>query len=109
MRDDCESLSVLDPTQRHGRAVASARFNPRLQALLRLVLSGPVTILISPEALATNYYLSLQGNDSSSGTSASSPWKSLSRANQVTYSPGDQILLRGGDAFSGGLYFDSRD
>lgn len=46
----------------------------------------------------TTYYVSSsEGNDSNSGLSEEAPWKTLSRAAQIEYNPGDTILLKCGD------------
>jgi hypothetical protein len=53
-------------------------------------------------AIATTYYVSSSaGNDSNSGTSAASPWKTLGKVNApgFSYNPGDQILLKRGDTW----------
>lgn len=51
-------------------------------------------------ATATSYYVSRSaGDDSASGTSSRSPWKTLARASEVDYQPGDQILLKAGDVW----------
>ncbi len=50
---------------------------------------------------ATNYYVSTSGSDSNSGTSESQPWKSLTKVNSFTFSPGDQILFKRGEEWSG--------
>ena len=50
---------------------------------------------------ATTYYFSTSGNDSNTGTSADSPWKSPGRifnlGTQNKISPGDKFLLKRGD------------
>lgn len=46
----------------------------------------------------TTYYVSSsQGNDSNSGTSESSPWKTIEKVNDMRFHPGDQILFKKGD------------
>ena len=52
---------------------------------------------------ATNYYVSNSGSDSNPGTSESLPWKSLDKVNAFTFSPGDQILFKRGDKWSGSI------
>ena len=54
---------------------------------------------------ATNYYLSSSsGNDSNSGTSASSPWKTLNKLNSFhNLQPGDNVLFKRGDTFYGSI------
>ncbi len=52
-------------------------------------------------ANATDYYLSRQrGNDSASGRSANTPWKSIARVNQAIFYPGDRILFHAGESWS---------
>jgi parallel beta-helix repeat protein len=60
-------------------------------------------LLISIQLIAqTTYYVSnSQGNDSNNGTSQSSPWKTLSKVTNAALNPGDQILFRRGDIWSG--------
>ena len=74
----------------------------RLFALLLLCGLAPL------RAYATDYYVSAAGSDGNPG-SAASPWRTLSRVNGATLHPGDRVLLRGGDAFSGPLLLDDSD
>jgi hypothetical protein len=60
----------------------------------------------APPLGPTTYYISPDGSDQATGTSPQSPWRSLERANLVTYGPGDRLLLQGGASFSGPLYFE---
>ena len=55
-------------------------------------------------ANTAHYVDAVDGNDANSGTSPSSPWKSLAKVNATTFGPGDRILFRAGRAWSGGLY-----
>ncbi len=51
---------------------------------------------------ATTFYVdSIAGNDSNNGTSASSPWKSLTKVSQQTFQAGDHILLKAGSKWTG--------
>jgi len=50
---------------------------------------------------ATNYYVSASGNDANPGTSESQPWKSVSKVSSFYFSPGDHILFKRGDSWSG--------
>lgn len=53
-------------------------------------------------ALPTTYYVSFSsGSDANSGTSPSEPWKTLSKVSAQTFSPGDTILLKSGDTWTG--------
>jgi len=53
-------------------------------------------------SIAATYYLdSLNGRDSNDGLTELRAWQSMDRANQLTCSPGDRILLRRGGAWRG--------
>ena len=54
-------------------------------------------------ANATTYYISNDGNDSNSGTDASSPWQTINRLNSASLSAGDNVLFRRGDTFYGSI------
>src|SRR4051812_50190966 len=60
-------------------------------------------------ASASDYYVSRAGSDASAGTSTGAAWQTLARVNSVVLQPGDRVLLRGGDTFSGRLSLDSAD
>jgi len=50
----------------------------------------------------TTYFVSSSGgNDSHTGTSPSSAWKTIDKVNQQTFSPGDIILFKRGDTWEG--------
>lgn len=56
------------------------------------------------EAAGTTYYVDSQGgNDSNNGTSTSTPWKSISKVNSRSFSPGDKILFKRGSVWHGFL------
>jgi hypothetical protein len=59
--------------------------------------------------LMATYYVSPTGSDLAAGTSTTAPWKTLNKVSIVAFKAGDQILLKGGSTFGGGLYFDSGD
>jgi len=52
-------------------------------------------------SFGTNYYVSSSGNDSNSGTSTSSPWKTLSKLDSVNFKAGDTIHFKRGDKWTG--------
>ncbi|MGL4595328.1 MAG: hypothetical protein ACRCUY_11415 [Thermoguttaceae bacterium] len=52
---------------------------------------------------ATFYIDSQNGDDSASGQSPSSAWKTLEKVNQTTFQPGDKLLLKSGCSWSGRL------
>jgi len=47
------------------------------------------------------YYVSADGDDSGSGLSPETPWKTLKRVDKATLLPGDNVLFRRGDLFRG--------
>jgi hypothetical protein len=49
------------------------------------------------------FYLSPSGSDQANGLSEATAWKTLARASQAQYQPGDRILLQGGAEFAGQL------
>jgi len=51
----------------------------------------------------TSYYVSAMGNDTNDGKTPETPWKTLSRVNQLNLKPGESILFRAGDIFQGTL------
>ena len=62
-----------------------------------LVLGILVLFLING-VYAANYYVSSSlGNDSYNGLSEATAWKTISKLNSMTFSPGDNILFRRGD------------
>lgn len=59
-------------------------------------------ILIVGSSHAKIYYVSSStGNDAYSGTSSELPWKTLDKVNSQTFLPGDQILFKRGDTWTG--------
>ncbi|MFT3911844.1 MAG: T9SS type A sorting domain-containing protein [Ferruginibacter sp.] len=62
-------------------------------------------LLITGVANATDYYVSASGNDSNNGTSQTTPWKTISKVesfcNNGSIHPGDRILFKCGDQFTG--------
>ncbi len=70
-----------------------------------LALCAALGLLMAPGAMAATYYVSSSiGNDASNGLAATrrganGPWKSLTRASQTAYKPGDRLLLRCGDVW----------
>ncbi len=62
--------------------------------LILALLAG----LVFPElALATNFYVTTDGNDANSGTSLSAPWKTLAfAATSPLIQPGDTVFVQAG-------------
>ena len=67
--------------------------------LLKLVLCFGASL----HTFSATYYVAAGGNDANPGTSPETAWKSLPRANSVQLLPGDKLLFKGGDQFSGCL------
>jgi parallel beta-helix repeat protein len=67
----------------------------------RILLSFVFIIFLSFTVNATVYYVSTAGSDSNTGTSTDKPWKSLSKVNSFSFKPGDQILFKRGEQWSG--------
>jgi hypothetical protein len=51
----------------------------------------------------TVYYVDSTGSDSNDGLSTTTPWKTLTKVNSITFNPGDEILFKAGDSWSGRL------
>src|SRR6187549_3734982 len=54
-------------------------------------------------ANATNYYFSATGNDGAAGTSPATAWQTITKFNDFSdqLQPGDSVLFKRGDSFSG--------
>lgn len=66
----------------------------------RLLLLSIFFLSLARSAFATDYYVSLQaGNDSGSGRSSDSPWRSIARVNHSRFRPGDRILFHAGEVW----------
>lgn len=67
-------------------------------------LSLLAALLICSTAGAATYYVdAVNGNDSNSGISTSSAWRTLGRVNSAALYAGDTVLFRRGDSFRGQL------
>lgn len=74
--------------------------------ILSILLSVLIVFSVSPLVFAANtgttYYVdSINGDDSNSGTSESSAWKTIEKASSAEYVPGDSILFKAGGYFTG--------
>jgi len=71
-------------------------------------VSGTLTVSTSGSSSGTAYYVDATGgNDSNSGTSPGSAWKTFYHVNHNAFSPGDTILFKRGEVFRGQLSFQS--
>lgn len=59
---------------------------------------GPLTFYVSPD-----------GDDDHDGLSEATAWRTLGKADQVPFRPGDRLRLKGGARFSGGLTIGAGD
>lgn len=57
-------------------------------------------MVISSIGWAATYYVSNNGNDGNAGTSSSAPWKTVSKVNSRSFSPGDKILFERGGSWN---------
>jgi hypothetical protein len=79
-----------------GRFVRFAALASALALLVAAWGARPVS------ATNTTYYVDCTGgNDANNGTSTTTAWRTIARANQPTYGPGDQILLKRGCVWTG--------
>ena len=67
----------------------------KVSAILFLILCFAYNTTVS----AITYYVSVSGNDAANGLTESTAWKTISKINGGTFSPGDSILFRMGDVW----------
>src|SRR5215467_1036359 len=57
------------------------------------------------QSIGSTYYVdSIQGKDQSAGMSPATAWKALAKVNSTTFAPGDRILFKSGDKWTGQLW-----
>lgn len=54
-------------------------------------------------ANATKYFISATGDDTQSGTSVATAWRTIDKVNSQTFQSGDRILFEAGQAFNGSI------
>lgn len=90
------------------RATRARRYPGVLLGVLTFAAAAAGDIAVPQPAEAgtgTTYYVSASaGSDQNSGTSESTPWKSLTKVDAVTFQPGDTILFKAGDSWTGQLW-----
>ena len=64
---------------------------------------------VSPMVRAADYYVGSAGDDSHSGRSTATAWRTIARACRETFGPGDRLSLEGGQTFRGHLTFGPDD
>jgi hypothetical protein len=73
----------------------------------RGLLSAVVCMLglaFAPAAWASTFYVSPAGKNSNAGTNSSAPWQTIAAVNKHVFQPGDTILFKAGDSFTGSIY-----
>ncbi|MBP2035312.1 right-handed parallel beta-helix repeat-containing protein [Streptomyces avidinii] len=63
----------------------------------------PYTPPRPPVKGALTFYVDPEGDDEQDGLSEATAWRTLARADQVPFRPGDRLRLKGGERFVGGL------
>ncbi|MCX5216011.1 right-handed parallel beta-helix repeat-containing protein [Kitasatospora sp. NBC_00240] len=91
------------------RSARARRYPGVLLSALAFASAAAVGTVMPPTAMAasggTTYYVSASGgSDQNAGTSSGSPWQSLAKVNATTFQPGDTILFKAGDSWSGQLW-----
>ncbi|GAA3391535.1 right-handed parallel beta-helix repeat-containing protein [Cryptosporangium minutisporangium] len=88
-------------------ATSAATRGLRVAVAVALVLTVAAGLFVAPVSASAApgraFYLSPLGNDAADGRTEATAWKSLARANQERFLPGDQLLLQGGAQFDGQL------
>src|SRR5512146_2563266 len=70
----------------------------RLALVLGLVCATGLGLAAT--AGATTFYVSPAGSDGNAGTSPSTAWKTVQRADSASLAPGDSVLFQGGATFA---------
>ncbi|MCF6349944.1 MAG: T9SS type A sorting domain-containing protein [Flavobacteriaceae bacterium] len=72
----------------------------QIRPILIIVLT---LLLFTINSNATTYYISTTGNDSNSGTTPASSWKTINKVNTFSLSVGDSVLFKRNDIWRGQL------
>lgn len=73
---------------------------PKPTRLVRLACGGVFLTAMTAPLCAAVYHVSSEGRDDNPGT-ATAPWQTVEKVNSTTFAPGDRILFRRGDRWSG--------
>ncbi|MBB6734946.1 S-layer homology domain-containing protein [Cohnella zeiphila] len=67
-----------------------------------LTVPPPIEQYVSPGH--TTYYVSMSdGDDNNDGLSPETPWQTIAKVNAATFAPGDRLLFKSGDVWSGDI------
>ena len=58
---------------------------------------------VAPHTEATTFYVSASGSDANSGTTPAEAFQTIDHLNKIQFVPGDKILFKAGDVFTGTL------
>jgi hypothetical protein len=93
----------MNPTKPN--TIRSIRIGNPVSGLFFMALFAIIFSCGSPQGA---YYIdSLEGSDSNDGKSPRKAWRTLENASAASYEAGDQILLKGGQTFTGSLKLES--
>src|SRR5690348_1697834 len=81
----------------------------RIGSMVIMLSMMALGLLFSTAVFASaTYYVAKTGcSDTNAGTSSSAPWCTLGHASTLTYTAGDQLLLKGGDTWNEQLTLNS--
>jgi len=74
-----------------------------LHNILKVVVIGFISIATATSQSLTYYVDASDGSDQNSGLDSSLAWKSLEKVNSMLFQPGDSILLKSGQEWTGQL------
>jgi len=90
---------ILLQTTRSVQKNKEKRFTVKKELRRFLLISISIFIVLSTKA--ETYYVSNSIGDNSNPGTLEAPWKTLDRVNSQTFLPGDQILFKRGDVWTG--------
>jgi Right handed beta helix region/Bacterial Ig domain len=68
--------------------------------LFVLTIVAAAALGLSAPAESATYYVNTSGNDTATGTTSISAWRTINRVNRASLAPGDSVLFQGGQTFS---------
>ena len=86
-----DSSSVSNGTHNISATARDAAGNTKT-AIINITVNNSVVGL-------RQFYVSTSGNDSNDGLSSTTPWKTISKVNSYSFSPGDRVLFNRGDVW----------
>lgn len=80
-----------------------------ISRLSRAPLWAALVLGFAASLHAIDYHFSAAGDDSNGNGTQANPWSTITKANTLDLNPGDRLLFRGGDTFTGKLDLTSED